>query len=91
MSNLAKSLESVEPVIVERVKKGPTALCSGVYPAEDLEDWAEVQRLRTSTTWLSAQRIVDQHLGITKNIPNDKFRYHWRRRCQCWPDELRLT
>jgi hypothetical protein len=88
MSSLAQSLQSVDPVMVERVRKGPTGVCQGIYPA-DLEDWEQVERLRRATSWREAQRVVDSQLGVAPPVPNDKFRYHWRRRCWCWPDDLR--
>ena len=80
------------PKPVERVRKGPSGVCHGVYPpATDLDDWAEVERLRKApSNWREAQVVVDGMLGITEPIPNDKFRYHWRRKCFCWPDDLRL-
>ena len=80
-----------QPKPAERVRKGPSGACHGKYPA-DLEDWHEVERLRKApSNWREAQRVVDNALGIDEPIDNDKFRYHWRRRCFCWPDELRLS
>jgi hypothetical protein len=88
MSRLAQSLATVTPEVSERVRKGPTGVCHGKYPA-DLEDWREVERLRLATSWREAQRLVDAQLDVADPIPNDKFRYHWRRKCWCWSDELR--
>ncbi len=90
MSDLAKSLAAITPAASERLRMGPTGACQGVYPA-DLEDWGEVERIRKSETWRGTQRIVDAQLGIAGRVPNDKFRYHWRRKCWCWPDDLRLS
>jgi hypothetical protein len=89
MSALATKLANVAPEAVTGTRKGPEGACHGKYPA-DLDDWTEVHRLRAHpSTWRDAQRIVDDALGITDPIANDKFRYHWNRKCWCWPAELR--
>lgn len=91
MSRLAAALSNATPAPApERTTRGPIPTCDGKYPA-DLDDWAEVQRLRRETSWRRAQITVDESLGIETPILNDKFRYHWNRRCQCWPVELRLS
>ena len=90
MSALAQALSGVTPE-AQRVRRGPIGECAKVYPEGDLEDWLEVERLRSlpNSSWREAQRIVDEQLGVERPIDNDKFRYHWRRRCFCWPDDLR--
>ena len=90
MSKLAASLSGLNPTVTERVRKGPQGACHGQYPI-DMDDWAEVERIRLETSWREAQRVVDAQLGLSEPLNNDKFRYHWRRRCQCWPVELRLS
>ena len=93
MSRLARSLAETDVKLAERVRKGPLGECGKVYPPGDLEDWAEVERIRhlPRSSWREAQRVVDENLGVTAPIDNDKFRYHWRRKCFCWPPELRLS
>lgn len=89
MSDLAKKLQTVEAPL-DRVRRGPSNVCFPLYGTGDLEDWAEVERLRIGRTWKHVQKIVDEQAGVTEPIPNFKFKYHWRRICFCWPDELRL-
>lgn len=92
MSKLAAALSNADIAPAERIRKGPLGECGKVYPAGDMDDWHEVERIRhlPRSSWREAQRVVDVNLGITDPIDNDKFRYHWRRRCFCWPPELRL-
>lgn len=85
MSALAKKLAIVE--IDSRIRRGPSGACD-VYGEGDLEDWAEVERLRTSSSWAEAQVSVDAG-EPWKPIDTDKFRYHWRRRCWHWTTEQR--
>ena len=88
MSQLAQSLADITAANAARTRKGPPGACQGRYPA-DLDDWAEVERIRLATSWVEAQRVVDAQLGLSTPLHNDKFRYHWRRKCWCWTDELR--
>lgn len=89
MSKLATSLPTADSIQSDRVRRGPTGACD-VYGDGDLEDWAAVERLRTETSWALAQREVDATLKV-KSIDEDKFRYHWRRKCWHWsPDQRRV-
>jgi hypothetical protein len=85
MSALAKKLATVE--IDSRIRRGPSGACD-IYGDGDMEDWAQVERLRLSSSWAEAQVTVDEALGV-KPIDTDKFRYHWRRRCWHWNHEQR--
>lgn len=89
MSKLAQKLAAAPPS-GQRVRRGPANQCSGIYKP-DLEDAEAIDefRHRPDESWKSAQARYDQLAGITDNLRNDKFRYHWNRRCFCWPDELR--
>jgi len=89
MSQAARQLKEA-PASAVRVKRGPANVCGPIY-APDLEDAEAINdfRLRPGESWATAQAQYDALLGVTKRITNDKFRYHWRRRCFCWPDELR--
>lgn len=90
MSKLAEKLATVAEA-AKPVKRGPDNKCFPIYGAGDLEDWEAIARLRSQGhTWRDTQRIVDSELGITTPLVNDKFRYHWGRKCFCWPEELRL-
>ena len=71
-------------------RRGPLSECEGVYGPGNLEDWEAVEALRLRTSWVIAQKYVDETLGITSSIRNDRFRYHWRRKCSCWPRDVRL-
>lgn len=91
MSKLAGKLTAAESS-GQRVRFGPPNVCSGVYDA-DLEDAQAIDefRRRPNESWATAQAMFDQLAGVTANIRNDKFRYHWRRKCWCWPDDQRLA
>lgn len=91
MSRFARELASLPPSN-ERVRRGPANLCAPIYDA-DLEDAQAIEefRLRRGESWATAQRKFDEMLGVSQRIPNDKFRYHWNRRCFCWPDDLRRS
>lgn len=91
MSAAAKKLAEAAPTGV-RIKRGPENQCAPVY-SPDLEDAQAIQefRIRPGESWATAQAMYDELAGIKTRIPNDKFRYHWRRRCFCWPDDLRLA
>lgn len=90
MSKIASKLTTAPPS-GQRVRRGPTNVCGGIYEP-DLEDAQAIQefRSRPNESWSTAQAMFDQLAGVAQKIPNDKFRYHWRRRCWCWPDDLRL-
>ena len=69
--------------------RGPRNTCFPLYGAGDLEDFEQVEQLRQKYTWREVQAHVDGILGVS-SLPLEKFRYHWRRRCLCWPEDLRL-
>lgn len=90
MSDLARKL-ATSPPSKERVQRGPRASCA-VYGAGDMEDWEAIDAFRhqPGESWATTQKRWDGFLGLDyPAVPNDKFRYHWRRRCFCWPDDLR--
>ena len=91
MSGIASKLTAT-PQRSERIRRGPSNVCGPIY-APDLDDAAAIEEFRTrpGESWATAQAQYDQLAGVTKAITNDKFRYHWRRRCFCWPDELRRS
>lgn len=91
MSAAAQKLAAAAPTGA-RIKRGPDNQCAPVYEA-DLEDAEAIQefRKRPGESWATAQTRWDEILGVSNRIPNDKFRYHWRRRCFCWPDDQRLS
>ena len=89
MSKLAAALPKPDELDGPRRRKGPTGACD-IYGDGDLEDWAAVERLRLApNTWEIAQEHVDSALGITGTLDNDRFRYHWRRKCWHWTPEQR--
>lgn len=87
MSQLAKKLPAPETVAT-RIRRGPTGECD-IYGDGDLEDWRAVQNLRRQTSWAIAQRAVDEALGLSKRIDNDKFRRHFRMKCWHWTQDQR--
>lgn len=89
MSKLANKLPTADEVRTARVRKGPTGACD-VYGDGDLTDWAAVERLRLATSWASAQRAVDETLNV-KALDENKFRYHWRRKCWHWTEEQKAV
>lgn len=90
MSQLAGKLKAVETEPV-RVRRGPLNQCHSLYGDGDLDDFEAIQAKREAgLSWREVQELVDEQLGIEKPIGLEKFRYHFRRRCFCWPDELRL-
>jgi hypothetical protein len=86
MSKLAQQLPTAE-TITTRTRRGPSGACD-VYGDGDLDDCRAVDKLRRSTTWATAQRAVDETLGV-RPIDENKFRYHWRRKCWHWTEEQR--
>lgn len=89
MSKLARQIAEVAPAQV-RTRPGPPNQCLGVYDP-DLEDATAIDkfRRREGQSWATAQVMFDSLAGITRNIRNDRFRYHWNLRCSCWPDDMR--
>ena len=72
-------------------RKGPLGECH-VYGEGNLEDWEAVEaKRRQGWQWSDVQAAVDEIAGVTHPIPLTKFKYHWRRRCYCWPRELRRS
>jgi hypothetical protein len=90
VSDLAAKIAETSPVS-NPVRRGPIGACS-IYPPGDLDDWNAVEALRAShLSWREVQTHIDDLLGVDRPIHLEKFRYHWRRRCACWPDHLRLS
>lgn len=83
------SIDSVD-VDLKPTRRGPKPTCD-IYGEGTLDDWRRVENTRTmrGSSWTIAQRKVDALLGITEPIPNNFFQYHWKRKCSCWPAELR--
>lgn len=73
----------------DRPQHGPRNQCGPVYGPGDMDDWRAVDALRHRTSWAKVQEHVDRILGVTDPLPNDFFRYHWRRKCSCWPRDIR--
>lgn len=89
MSKLAKKIAST-PVASPPGRRGPANQCFALYGVGDLEDWEAVESLRSKGhDWRQVQAHVDELTGVEKPLPLEKFRYHWRRRCYCWPEDLR--
>jgi hypothetical protein len=90
VSKLAKKIAASETVKVP-IRRGPLNVCLPVYGPGDLEDWQAVENVRAQGhDWRSVQAHVDRLAGVEKPLPLEKFRRHWRRRCFCWPEDLRL-
>lgn len=89
MSKLASKIAATPAPVGAPVKRGPANACFPLYGYGDLEDWEQVETLHVSLTWREVQDHIDALLGVEKRIPLEKFRYHWRRRCFCWPEDLR--
>lgn len=89
MSKYASMLAAATPS-GERVRRGPANQCFGIYEP-DLEDAEAINefRQRADQSWATAQVHFDGLAAVTRKIANDKFRYHWNRKCWCWPDDLR--
>lgn len=94
MSKLAQKIQTSPPT-AEVVRRGPANACFPLYGAGDLEDWNAVEAIRVGDddhkplTWRQVQEHVDSLAGVARPLPLEKFRYHWRRRCFCWPEDLR--
>lgn len=95
MSQHAQKLAEAAPSPKRVIQHGPVAKCRPLYGDGDMEDFTAIDefRNRPNESWRTAQDKWDSILGIPneKRLTNDKFRYHWKRRCFCWPDELRLS
>lgn len=92
MSAAAKKLTSAPPTGNRQTKRGPANRCAPIY-RPDLEDAQAIDafRHRPGESWATAHAMYDELAGVTTRIPTDKFRYHWNRRCWCWPDDLRVS
>lgn len=90
MSKLARKIATAS-ILLEPSRKGPPNCCFPLYGAGDLEDWQAIEGLRAQgLDWRSVQVQVDELAGIEQGrLPLEKFKYHWRRRCFCWPVDLR--
>ena len=90
MSTLASKLADT-PALAGGVRRGPPNACYPLYGTGDLEDFEALEALRAQPgwTWREVQQRIDQIVGVDRPLPLEKFRYHWRRRCFCWPEDLR--
>lgn len=89
MSKLAKQIATSPIPTAEPFRRGPENACFPLYGAGDLDDWQAVESLRPGREWRQVQAHVDDLAGIEKSLPLEKFKYHWRRKCYCWPEDLR--
>lgn len=89
MSALAQKLPAPAEVETSRVKPGPRGACA-VYGPGDKEDWLAINELRLEHDWATARNVVHSQLDLGKLPDGDKFRYHWRGKCGCWSDELKV-
>jgi hypothetical protein len=84
---MAKSLaERLAKCPAERTtRKGPPPLCE-IYGPGDGDLLAEIHRRKSEfgESWADIQRHLDGLLGIDKPIKNDRFRYHFTRKCDHW-------
>jgi len=91
VSKLASKIAPDPKVIARRPSvPGPRNKCFPLYGTGDLEDWEAVDSLRETLDWRGVQEHIDGLLGITKHLELERFRRHWRRRCDCWPEGLKL-
>lgn len=89
--SLAEQLAQVADSDAPEVRKGPLGACH-IYGEGNLEDWEAVEaKRRQGWQWADVQAAVDDITGVKAPIPLAKFKYHWRRRCYCWPRELRRS
>jgi hypothetical protein len=90
MSKLASKITAT-PIDATRQRPGPPNRCFPLYGDGDLEDWQAVEALRYDgrLDWRSVQAHVDKLAGVEQPLPLEAFRRHWRRRCYCWPQDLR--
>ena len=96
MSKLASKIASSPAPPAVPVKRGPDNCCFPLYGTGDLEDFEAVEALRIAIrgerpalSWREVQEHIDRIAGVTQPLPLEKFRYHWRRFCSCWPVDLR--
>jgi hypothetical protein len=90
VSELAKKI-AVAEVAQHATRRGPANACYPLYGPGDLEDWQAVENIRAQGhDWRSVQAHIDQAADVVKPLSLEKFRRHWRRRCFCWPEDLRL-
>ena len=87
MSQLANKISDIP--LPEPTRAGPRNACFPLYGTGDMDDWDKVEGLRARLQWRQLQTHIDQLLDIEEPINLEKFRYHWRRRCNCWPVDLR--
>lgn len=90
MSKLAQKIAK-SPTTFAVTRRGPANKCFPLYGAGDLEDWEAVEALRNNSglDWRTVQTHIDSLAGVERPLPLDVFRRHWRRRCFCWPEDLR--
>lgn len=80
--DVASKLAAAPPLKVTR--KGPPPACEVYGPGDQAVVDVIDDRRRSGETWQAIQRILDGILGIEKPIHNDKFRYHFTKKCGHW-------
>lgn len=89
MSKLAQQIAELPPPS-SLPRRGPANACFPLYGDGDLEDWEQIEALRANGyEWRQVQSQVDGLLKIERPLDLERFKYHWRRRCFCWPVDLR--
>ncbi|WP_163168092.1 hypothetical protein [Arthrobacter sp. Alg241-R88] len=92
MSKIAHKIATSPAPDTVRTRRGPANACYPLYGEGDLADWEAVENLRIGPPkleWRDVQAHIDGLLDVAQPLPLEKFRYHWRRRCYCWPEDLR--
>lgn len=91
-SKIAKSsgVKPLDTIPKPVTQPGLRPVCYPLYGPGDLEDLLMVEAVRVGREWHEVQAAVDASAGVINPLPLDKFRRHWRRRCSCWPKDLRL-
>lgn len=92
MSKLASKIAATPLPSADRARRGPANACFPLYGHGDLEDWEALEALRVGPPqleWRDVQAHIDRLADVQQPINLEKFKYHWRRRCFCWPVDLR--
>jgi hypothetical protein len=82
--DIASKLAAAPTMKVAR--KGPPPACEIYGPGDDSVVQVIEQRRANGETWLVIQRILDEILDVPKAIHNDKFRYHFTKKCGHWDE-----
>lgn len=82
MDDIASKLAAAPTIRLTR--KGPPPACEVYGPGDTaVVDVIDERRLN-GETWVAIQHLLDGILGISKPIHNDKFRYHFTKKCGHW-------